>query len=110
MRSLITRRSVMRHLGLEGEVLDRLEQLQIIIPVQRPRRERAYTPDDVDRLRLYRLLVSELEVNPAGAEIILQLRSKIFEIEDRLRRFLRQAETRGRLADLRDLLRSMDED
>ena len=71
--SVITRRTVLKKLCLDGEVLDRLEELQLVVPIIRPGKERAYRIDDVDRLRVYQVLINDLGVNPAGAEIILRM-------------------------------------
>ena len=94
---IITRRSIIRRLGLDGEVLDRLEELQLVIPVRRQGRERAYIPEDVDRLRVYCLLVSELDVNPAGAEVVLRMRNQLIGLRQRLALFLDQARQQGLL-------------
>jgi len=107
---LITKRTICRRLDLDGRVLDRLEELEIVFPVRRPGRERAYAPDDVDRLRVYTILVRELDVNPAGAEIILRLRGRLIGVRSRLARLLHQAHQQGLLDELRGLLDSIEED
>lgn len=107
---LITRRMVCRRLDLDIAVLDRLEELQLVIPIRRPGRERAYAPEDIDRLRVYAVLVRELDVNPPGAEIILRLRTRLLTAHQRLARLLIQASQQGMLDELKDLLDSLDDD
>lgn len=107
---LITRRTVCRRLDLDGRLLDRLEELEIVFPVRRPGKERAYAPDDIDRLRVYTILVRELDVNPAGAEIILRLRGRLLGVRSRLSRLLQQAHQQGLLDELRGLLDSIEDD
>ncbi len=107
---LITRRTVCRRLDLDGTVLDRLEELQLVIPIRRPGRERAYAPEDIDRLRVYAVLIKELDVNPPGAEIILRLRTRLLTARRRLARLLIQASEHGMLDELKDLLDSLDDD
>lgn len=107
---LIARRTVCRRLALDGTELDRLEELQLVIPVRRPGRERAYAPEDIDRLRVYAVLVQELEVNPPGAEIILRLRTRLLTARQRLTQLLLQAREQGVLGELKDLLDALDED
>ena len=109
-RRLIARRTVCRRLDLDGAVLDRLEELQLVIPVRRPGRERAYAPEDIEQLRVYAVLVRELEVNPPGAEIILRMRHRLLTARQRLAQLLIQASQQGMLDELKDLLASLDED
>jgi len=109
-RDMIARRTVLRRLNLEAEVLDRLEELELILPVKRPGKERAYYPDDVDRLRVYQVLVRELEVNPPGAEIILRMRSRLVEMQKRISRVLEEIENQGLLDDVREILSSLEEE
>lgn len=108
-RQIITRRMVIRTTGIDGEILDRLEELQILIPIRRPGRERAYRPRDLDRLRVYGLLVRELGVNPEGAEIILRMRDRLLDLRHRLSVFLDQARQEGLLDELERILDDLDD-
>lgn len=105
----VSRRMVCRQLALDGGVLDRLEELQLVIPIRRPGRQRAYTPDDYDRLRVYSVLVNELEVNGAGAEIILQMRTRLMGARERVSKMLNHARCQGFLDDLKEILESLDD-
>ncbi|MBN2498685.1 MAG: hypothetical protein JXR96_29105 [Deltaproteobacteria bacterium] len=107
---IIARRSVIRRLGLSREALDRLEDLQIVVPVRRPGRERAYCRADYEQLRVYRLLLEELDVNSAGAEIILRMRNRLIAVQRRLAQFLSVASEQGLLDELNELLRSLEDD
>lgn len=107
-QTIIARRSVIKMLEIEPEAIDRLEQLQIIIPVRRPKRERAYHQKDIDCLRVYQLLVKELEVNPAGAEIILRMRKQMLEIQRRMGLMLNGIKSQGLLEEIKKILSSID--
>ncbi|HOX44832.1 MAG TPA: chaperone modulator CbpM [Myxococcota bacterium] len=106
----ITRRSLARRFGVEPEVIDRLEQLHLLEPIRRPGRERLYDQQGLEQVRVWRLLVSELEVNAAGAEIILRLRRRLVDAQRRVRRFLDQARAEGLLEEILPLLESLDDD
>jgi DNA-binding transcriptional MerR regulator len=106
----ITRRSLVKRFGVPPELIDRLEQLHLLEPIRRPGRERVYDQDGLEQVRVWRLLVSELEVNPAGAEIILRLRSRLVDAQRRVRRFLDQAQAEGLLDEILPLLESLDDD
>jgi DNA-binding transcriptional MerR regulator len=101
---------VCRRLGLDSQALDRLEDMQIIVAVRRPGRERAYSASDVDRLRVYAVLVHELDVNPAGAEIILRMRSRLLTVRTRLAQMFDQARAHGLLDELHQILDSLEEE
>ncbi len=109
-RKLIIRRTLSRRLFLDSKVLDRLEELQIVIPIRRPGKERAYSPQDADRLRVYALLVNDLDVNPPGAEIILRMRTQLLTLRNRLFHLFTRAQAQGMLEDLQDLLDSLEDD
>ena len=107
---IIARRSVLKQLDMDGQVLDHLEELQIIIPVRRPGRERAYHVGDVDRLRVYQVLVRELGVNPAGAEIILRMRNQLLHIRGRMSRLVNEMQAQGMLDEFQKILATLEDD
>jgi MerR family transcriptional regulator/heat shock protein HspR len=107
---IITRRTVIKQLNLDGEVLDRLEELEIVVPIHRPGRERGYGAEDVDNLRVYQVLVHELGVNPAGAEIILRMRNQLLGIRQRMGLLLTEMKAQGMLDEFRELLESLERD
>jgi MerR family transcriptional regulator/heat shock protein HspR len=106
----ISRRVVLRRWGVRGELLDRLEELQLLAPVQRRGRGRAYHVRDLDRLRVYRILLDELGVNDAGAEIILRLRERLLGLQRRLTLLVQRIQTPGVLEELRGILGSLEDD
>jgi MerR family transcriptional regulator, heat shock protein HspR len=108
--SIHTRRTVIRKLKLDGQVLDRLEELQIVVAVRRKGKERAYRSVDVDRLRVYQVLVQELGVNPAGAEIILRMRDQLLLFRKRMGQVLSQIKAEGMLDDFSEILSSLDKE
>jgi len=107
---IVARRTVIRRLSLDGEVLDRLEELELVVPVRRPGKERAYRLDDIDRLRVYLLLTQELGVNPPGAEIILRLRGRLMDLQQILYRMLTGIRNQGLLDKVREVLSSLDQE
>jgi DNA-binding transcriptional MerR regulator len=109
-RKIITRRTVLRRLEIEGEVLDRLEELDLVVPVRRPGRERAYHLRDVDRLRVYQVLVQELGVNPPGAEIILRMRTQLLAMQDRMFRMLSEFKNKVLLDEMKQIVASLQDE
>ena len=111
-RELVTRRTVIRRLQLDADVLDHLEEMEIVVPVYRPGRERCYQPGDVDQLRVYQLLVEDLGVNPPGAEIVLRMRARIIHTHERMGRLLNEMKAQGMIEidDVREILNAVRED
>ena len=107
---IIARRTVIQQLNLEGQVLDHLEELEIVVPIQRPDQERAYSIEDADNLRVYQVLVHELGVNPAGAEIILRRRNQLLGIRQRMGLLLTEMKAQGMLEEVREILESLKKD
>ena len=107
---IIARRTVIQQLNLEGQVLDHLEELEIVVPIQRPDQERAYSIEDADNLRVYQVLVHELGVNPAGAEIILRMRNQLLGIRQRMGLLLTEMKAQGMLEEVREILESLKKD
>jgi hypothetical protein len=75
---------VLRFLGLEDSDL-----------VERMRREGLFEADELSpleaaELRLSALLMRELDVNPAGVEVILHLRKRLLALQERMERVLRE--------------------
>jgi hypothetical protein len=52
--------------------------------------EEALEPEAAEELRVAACLVRDLGVNPAGVEVVLQLRRRLFALEARTRESLRQ--------------------
>lgn len=107
---IIARQTVIQQLNLDGEILNHLEELEIIVPIHRPDQEQAYSIEDVDNLRVYQVLVHELGVNPAGAEIILRMRNQLLGIRQRMGLLLTKMKAQGKLDEVREILESLDKD
>jgi hypothetical protein len=107
---IVTRRTVIQQLNLDGEVLDHLEELEIVVPIHRPDQESAYSIEDVDNLRVYQVLVRDLGVNPAGAEIILRMRNQLLGIRQRMGLLLSEMKAQGLLDEVREIMESLEKD
>lgn len=107
---IIARQTVIQQLNLDGEVLTHLEELEIVVPIHRPDQEQAYSIEDVDNLRVYQVLIHELGVNPAGAEIILRMRNQLLGIRQRMGLLLTEMKAQGKLDEVREILESLDKD
>jgi len=69
-------RIVARRLGVHPQTLRVYEKEGLITP-QRVGRQRFYSEQDIERLRMILRLTRELGVNRAGVDIILRMRQKI---------------------------------
>jgi hypothetical protein len=107
---IVARRTVIQQLSLDGEVLDHLEELEIVVPIHRPDQENAYSIEDVDNLRVYQVLVRDLGVNPAGAEIILRMRNQLLGIRQRMGLLLSEMKAQGMLDEVREIMESLEKD
>lgn len=107
---IIARQTVIQQLNLEGEVLDHLEELEIVVPIHRPDQEQSYNIEDVDKLRVYQVLIHELGVNPAGAEIILRMRNQLLGIRQRMGLLISEMKAQGKLDEVREILESLEKD
>ncbi len=65
---------VMELLGVDREMLHLLEAEDLIHPKRTLDEEVLLSAEDVDRIRVVRILIQELDVNLAGAEVILHMR------------------------------------
>ena len=60
--------------------VSRLEQERVISPIVR-RGEKVYSIDQVDRVRIARLLIEEMGVNLEGAEVALNMREQMIAMQ-----------------------------
>ncbi|MDE2966390.1 MAG: MerR family transcriptional regulator [Chloroflexota bacterium] len=67
--------------GVHQQTLRTYEREGLLTPARSAGRQRLYSEQDIERLRLIRRLIDELGVNLAGADIILRLRHRITELE-----------------------------
>jgi MerR family transcriptional regulator/heat shock protein HspR len=78
-----------RMLGIHQQTLRYYEREGLIQPSRSRGNIRLYSGADINRLRQVQLLVSQLGVNLAGAEVILRMRERMAAMEEELER-LRQ--------------------
>jgi len=74
--------------GVDVKFVKRLEQEQVISPIVR-RSEKYYPLDQVDRVRVARLLIEEMGVNLAGAEVALHMREQMIAMQRQFYEVLR---------------------
>jgi len=73
-----------RLLGLQTYTLRYYEKKGIIEPSRSQGNIRLYSKRDIDQLRRVKVLMDDLGVNPAGAEIILRMRQHMAQLLRRL--------------------------
>jgi MerR family transcriptional regulator, heat shock protein HspR len=74
--------------GVNVQFVKRLEQEQVISPIVR-RNEKFYPLDQVDRVRVARLLIEEMGVNFEGAEVALHMREQMIAMQRQFNEILR---------------------
>jgi hypothetical protein len=72
---------VLRFLGIDRGFLEALRREGLF-------EEETLGPEDAEELRIAASLVQDLGVNPAGVEVALQLRRRLFVLESRTRESL----------------------
>jgi MerR family transcriptional regulator/heat shock protein HspR len=95
----LKRSEVLERLSVTPDLLDLLESAELIHPKRTLEEEVLISVEDVDRIRVTRILTEEMEVNLAGAEVILHMRDEIFAMQRQFDEILRTlvAELRQRL-------------
>jgi len=79
---------VTRICGVDVKFVKRLEQEKVIYPIVR-RSVKFYPLDQVDRVRVARLLIEEMGVNLAGAEVALNMREQMIAMQRQFNEILR---------------------
>lgn len=79
---------VVKICGVNEDFVLRLEQERLISPVVR-QSQKLYTPDQVDRVRVARLLIEEMGVNLEGAEVALHMREQMIAMQRQFDKLLR---------------------
>jgi MerR family transcriptional regulator/heat shock protein HspR len=74
--------------GVDIKFVKRLEQEKVIYPIVR-RSEKFYPLDQVDRVRVARLLIEDMGVNLAGAEVALNMREQMIAMQRQFNEILR---------------------
>ena len=88
-RKLLRITEVTKLYGVDVKFVKRLEQENIIFPIVR-RSEKYYPLDQVDRIRVARLLIEEMGVNLAGAEVALHMREQMVAMQRQFNEILRR--------------------
>ncbi len=86
---------VSRMVGMHAQTLRQYERVGLVEPKRTRGNIRMYSRADVARLRLVQRLVSDLGVNLAGVEVILQMRERMQALEDELERLRGELERRA---------------
>jgi len=79
---------VIKICGVDEEFVLRLEQEKLISPIVR-QSMKLYPPDQVDRVRVARLLIEEMGVNLEGAEVALHMREQMIAMQRQFEKLLR---------------------
>ena len=74
--------------AVDAKFIARLEQEKIIYPILR-RSQKLYPLDQVDRVRVARLLIEEMGVNLEGAEVALHMREQMIAMQRQFNEILR---------------------
>ena len=74
--------------GVDIKFVKRLEQEKVIYPIVR-RSEKFYPLDQVDRVRVARLLIEDMGVNLEGAEVALNMREQMIAMQRQFNEILR---------------------
>lgn len=76
------REQIIEIFGFEENFLDELESEKLVICEElESTQERVFPVDQVERIRIIFNLVSELEVNLAGVEVILEMRENMIRMQ-----------------------------
>ena len=79
---------VIKICGVDVKFVKRLEREKVIYPIVR-RSEKFYPLDQVDRVRVARLLIEEMGVNLEGAEVALNMREQMIAMQRQFNEILR---------------------
>ena len=83
-------------LGMHQQTLRYYERMGIVLPSRSRGNIRLYSQADIARLRQVQRLISDLGVNLAGAEVILQMSARIRRLENELAQMRAELEEAGR--------------
>jgi len=81
VKKYLTKLEIIEMFEVEERFLLDLEDEDILCPVVRKgRKERVYPLGEVEKLRLAKILVEEMDVNLPGVDIILRMRRDMFDM------------------------------
>ncbi|HYY25887.1 MAG TPA: chaperone modulator CbpM [Candidatus Udaeobacter sp.] len=79
---------VIKICGVDEEFIDHLERESLIHPTIR-QKQKLYSLDQVDRVRVAHLLIEEMGVNLEGAEVALHMREQMIAMQQQFNELLR---------------------
>jgi MerR family transcriptional regulator/heat shock protein HspR len=79
---------VVKICGVDEQFVIRLEREKVIYPIVR-RSRKLYPLDQVDRVRVARLLIEEMGVNLEGTEVALHMRDQMIAMQRQFNEILR---------------------
>jgi MerR family transcriptional regulator, heat shock protein HspR len=79
---------VIKICNVPQEFIDILERERIVEPIMQ-RKQKVYSPDQVDRVRVAHLLIEEMGVNLEGAEVALHMREQMIAMQRQFNELLR---------------------
>ena len=79
---------VIKICGVDEQFIADLERESLIRPTVR-QKQKVYSPDQVDRVRVARLLIEEMGVNLEGAEVALHMREQMIAMQQQFNELLR---------------------
>lgn len=82
--------TVARLCKIHPQTLRLYEKEGLLCPKRSKGNTRFYSEEDLERIRLIRMLTEELRVNLAGVEIILGMREKVAEMQNQMQTFIQQ--------------------
>jgi MerR family transcriptional regulator, heat shock protein HspR len=83
--------------GLHPQTIRLYEREGLVSPGRVSNKNRLYSEADIERLMMIRRFTQELGVNLAGVSIILELRSKIEQLQWDMEQLRRRMEAEGRI-------------
>jgi MerR family transcriptional regulator, heat shock protein HspR len=81
---------VARLVDVHPQTLRQYERLGLVVPERTSGNIRQYSDRDIERLMFIQRMVSELGVNLAGVEIIMNMRERILQLHNELEELRRQ--------------------
>jgi MerR family transcriptional regulator, heat shock protein HspR len=89
MEDYYYRKQVMEIFQCDENFLERLEEEELVRSVEvESLEERVFPLDQVERIRIIRNLIQELEVNLPGVEVILTMRENMILMQDQFQQIL----------------------
>jgi len=76
--------------GMHPQTLRVYEEKGLVLPKRTSGNTRLYSEDDLDRLRLIQRLTTELGLNLAGVEAVLELEAEVGRMQARMERLERE--------------------